>query len=45
MEDCCAGHPAIREKVERADDCSIPADKVTSLHSSKSLPGSSRLLA
>lgn len=21
MEDCCAGHPAIRENVERTDDC------------------------
>ena len=27
MEDCCAGHPAIRENIERADDCCIPADK------------------
>ena len=27
MEDCCAGHPAIRENGERADDCCIPADK------------------
>jgi len=27
MEDCCAGHPAIRENVERTDDCCIPADK------------------
>jgi ArsR family transcriptional regulator, arsenate/arsenite/antimonite-responsive transcriptional repressor len=27
MEDCCAGHPAIRENVGRADDCCIPADK------------------
>ena len=27
MEDCCAGHPAIREHVERADNCCIPADK------------------
>jgi ArsR family transcriptional regulator len=27
MDDCCAGHPAIRENVERADDCCIPVDK------------------
>lgn len=27
MEDCCAGHPAIRENVEHADHCCIPADK------------------
>ncbi|WP_236777949.1 ArsR/SmtB family transcription factor, partial [Agrobacterium tumefaciens] len=24
MEDCCAGHPAIRENVERTDDCGTP---------------------
>jgi DNA-binding transcriptional ArsR family regulator len=27
MEDCCAGHPAIRENVERTDDCCSPAEK------------------
>ncbi|MBD9446687.1 MULTISPECIES: metalloregulator ArsR/SmtB family transcription factor [unclassified Rhizobium] len=27
MEDCCAGHPAIRENVERSDDCCGSAGK------------------
>lgn len=27
MEDCCAGHPAIRENVERTDDCRSPVGK------------------
>jgi len=27
MEDCCAGHPAIRENVERGDDCCSPVGK------------------
>ena len=25
MEDCCAGHPAIRENVEKSDGCCSPA--------------------
>ncbi|KJF67546.1 ArsR/SmtB family transcription factor [Rhizobium nepotum] len=29
MEDCCAGHPAIRENVERSDGCSSPAGALT----------------
>ncbi|MBW9115695.1 helix-turn-helix transcriptional regulator [Rhizobium cauense] len=27
MEDCCAGHPAIRENVERRDGCCSATDK------------------
>jgi len=27
MEDCCAGHPTIRENVERTDDCCSPVGK------------------
>ncbi|MND50957.1 Helix-turn-helix domain protein [compost metagenome] len=30
MEDCCAGHPAIRENVEKSDRCCIPDDEVAS---------------
>ncbi|MBB4346995.1 MULTISPECIES: ArsR/SmtB family transcription factor [Rhizobiaceae] len=30
MEDCCAGHPAIRENVEKSDGCCIPDDEVAS---------------
>jgi DNA-binding transcriptional ArsR family regulator len=28
MEDCCAGHPAIRESVEKSDGCCSPSEKV-----------------
>lgn len=28
MEDCCAGHPAIRENVEKRDDCCGQAGEV-----------------
>ncbi len=28
MEDCCAGHPAIRENVEKSDGCCSPAGEV-----------------
>lgn len=27
MEDCCAGHPTVRENVERSDGCCVPANK------------------
>lgn len=30
MEDCCAGHPAIRENIEKSDGCCSPADEVAS---------------
>lgn len=30
MEDCCAGHPAIRENVEKSDGCCSPDDEVAS---------------
>ncbi|MBO0145401.1 helix-turn-helix transcriptional regulator [Agrobacterium sp. Ap1] len=30
MEDCCAGHPAIRENVAKSDGCCIPDDEVSS---------------
>jgi len=30
MEDCCAGHPAIRKNVEKSDGCCIPDDEVAS---------------
>lgn len=26
MDDCCAGHPAVRENVERRGECCNPAD-------------------
>ena len=28
MEDCCAGHPAVRENVEKSDGCCSPAVEV-----------------
>ena len=28
MEDCCAGHPAIRENVEKSEGCCSPAGEV-----------------
>jgi len=30
MEDCCAGHPAIRKNMEKSDGCCGPADEVAS---------------
>nr|AFM38841.1 transcriptional regulator, ArsR family [Agrobacterium tumefaciens GW4] len=27
MEDCCAGHPTVRENVERSDGCCVPANE------------------
>ncbi|WP_313611068.1 ArsR/SmtB family transcription factor [Rhizobium sp.] len=27
MEDCCAGHPTVRENVQRSDGCCVPANK------------------
>jgi DNA-binding transcriptional ArsR family regulator len=30
MEDCCAGHPAVRENVEKSDGCCKTADEVAS---------------
>ena len=28
MEDCCAGHPAIRDNLEKSDGCCVPAGEV-----------------
>lgn len=30
MEDCCAGHPAIRQNVEKSDRCRSRADELAS---------------